>query len=333
MAQAKIELRNHGTAMLSFPDQLRSEATKADAALSRFGKTLSDAVTFYLAHLEQTATSRSVAEVLRDLLKAREGDGVSRRYHKDLRNRLSRFVDSFGTRLIAEVAVSEIESWLRSLCVGALTRNSYRLRLSTLFEFACAQGWCAENPVVAVVKAKVHSGKIGILKPEELARLLERSGEDTLPYWAIGAFAGLRSAELERLEWQDVHFDSGLIEVTANKAKTAARRFVAIQESLRAWLAPYEGKSGNVCPIGLRKRLEADRDRAGLAKWPSNALRHSFASYHLAHFCDAAKLALEMGHRDQKLIFANYRELVKPKEAEKYWCIVPALNAAITIVA
>jgi len=99
-------------------------------------------------------------------------------------------------------------------------------------------------------------------------------------------------------------------------------------------LAPYESKSvGHVCPIGLRNKLEVDRQRAGLSKWPSNALRHSFASYHLAHFCDAAKLALEMGHRDQKLIFANYRELVKPQEAAKYWNIMPALDAAIVSVA
>ena len=104
-----------------------------------------------------------------------------------------------------------------------------------------------------------------------------------LPYWAIGAFAGLRSAELERLEWKDVHFDPGLIEVKASKAKTASRRFIAIQPNLMEWLASYRGRQGCVCPAGLRKKLEGDRDRAGLKKWPSNALRHSFASYHLAH--------------------------------------------------
>src|SRR5262249_33258000 len=107
------------------------------------------------------------------------------------------------------------------------------------------------------------------------------------------------------------------------KAKTASRRFIQIQNALRAWLAPYVGRRGNVCPIGLRKKLASDRTRAGLKVWPSNALRHSFASYHLACFQDAAKLALEMGHRDQRLVFAHYRELVRPAEAAKYWGIVP----------
>jgi hypothetical protein len=97
---------------------------------------------------------------------------------------------------------------------------------------------------------------------------------------------------------------SALVEVPALKAKTASRRFVQIRDNLAAWPEPRIG-TGNVCPRNLRKLLEADRTAAGLRSWPSNALRHSFASYHLAHFRDAAKLALELGHGDQDLIFRH----------------------------
>jgi hypothetical protein len=58
-----------------------------------------------------------------------------------------------------------------------------------------------------------------------------------------------------------------------------------------------------VCPLNLRKLLEADRTAAGLRKWPSNALRHGFASYNLAKFNDQAKLALELRHTDQEAHF------------------------------
>jgi integrase len=67
-----------------------------------------------------------------------------------------------------------------------------------------------------------------------------------------------------------------------------------------------------------------DRAQAGLSKWPSNALRHSFGSYHLEHFKNAARTALEMGHRNQDLLFAAYRELVSPETAKQYWSILPA---------
>jgi hypothetical protein len=70
--------------------------------------------------------------------------------------------------------------------------------------------------------------------------------------------------------------------------------------------------------------LDASREAAGIDDWPDNALRHSFASYQLAHFKDAPALALEMGHTDSGLIFNHYRQLVGPKEAERYWNIRPA---------
>ena len=56
---------------------------------------------------------------------------------------------------------------------------------------------------------------------------------------------------------------------------------------------------------------------------------HSFASYHLAHFKNAASTALELGHHDSRITFAYYRELVKPKDAERYWNIRPTTKEKI----
>jgi integrase len=60
-----------------------------------------------------------------------------------------------------------------------------------------------------------------------------------------------------------------------------------------------------------------------IKEWPDNALRHSFAGYHLAHFKNAASTAFELGHHDSRVTFVYYRELVKPKDAERYWNIGP----------
>jgi integrase len=61
-------------------------------------------------------------------------------------------------------------------------------------------------------------------------------------------------------------------------------------------------------------------------------LRHSFASYHLAHFKNANELALEMGHTNSEMIFRHYRELVQPKEAARYWQITPADRGAGNVI-
>ncbi len=56
-----------------------------------------------------------------------------------------------------------------------------------------------------------------------------------VPFLAIGAFAGLRTAEIHRLDWGHVDFGEGYIEVTARNAKVRGRRrLVPMTENLKA---------------------------------------------------------------------------------------------------
>jgi integrase len=60
-----------------------------------------------------------------------------------------------------------------------------------------------------------------------------------IPFLTLGAFAGVRHAEIQRLEWKDIRFDDGSIEIRASKAKTASRRLVPILPNLKEWLLKY----------------------------------------------------------------------------------------------
>jgi len=106
-------------------------------------------------------------------------------------------------------------------------------------------------------------------------------------------------------------------------------RFVTMQPNLREWLLPLRKHKGNVMCEEFRKQFNQTRTDAGIAKWPDNGLRHSFASYHMAHFKNAASTALELGHHDSRITFAHYRELVKPKEAARYWNIKPEASSKV----
>jgi integrase len=310
-------------------DSLRVEAIECSEKLAAFGKTLRHATDFFIAHLRSVTGSRKVQEVIEELLAARKADHCSPRYLGDLRVRLKRFSEVFGDQMIAAIAARDIDDWLRSLDVGAVTRNTFRRRLAALFGFAKRRGYLAENPLPDVERAKERAGEIEILTVGETERLLRAASLDTVPYWAIGAFAGLRRAEIERLDWEEIRLDEGFVEVKAAKSKTASRRLVPIRPNLAEWLAPYRTRRGRVCPLNLQKHINEDRDRAKLrAEWPQNALRHGFGSYHLAQFNDAAKLALEMGN-SPAMIFKHYRELVKPKDAEFYWALRPARNETV----
>jgi len=100
-----------------------------------------------------------------------------------------------------------------------------------------------------VSKFKEKSGDIEIFTPQEIAQLLTYSRPEMVPFLAIGAFAGLRSAEIERLDWSEVHLADRFIEVKAAKAKTASRRIVPITENLAKWLASHAETEGRVVPF------------------------------------------------------------------------------------
>lgn len=89
--------------------------------------------------------------------------------------------------------------------------------------------------------------------------------------------------------------------------------------------------TGALVPVNARKKLDAIRRDVGLARWPKNGLRHSFASYRLAAIHDAPRVAAELGHSTPHMLYSTYRELVLPEEAERYWKIVPS-EAARNIV-
>jgi integrase len=331
------ELQSNGIEHAEFPTSLRIMAQECANRLSEYKKrgsdsplTIKDATDYLIAHLKASEKSCSAAQLVNELIAAKTGDGASQRHLSDLHSRLNIFAKKFDGRMVATITSAEIDDWLRSLEVSAVTRNHYRRLIVLAFNFAVQRGYATDNPAEKTAKAKEPKADIGILSVTQAARLLESATPGILPYIAIGLFAGLRRAEIERLDWSEVDFDSGLIEVTAQNSKTAQRRFVTIQPNLREWLLPLRQHKGNVTPQNcFRELFEQARAAAGIVEWPENALRHSFASYHLAHFKNAAATALELGHHDSRITFAHYRELVKPKEGERYWSIRPARTEKI----
>lgn len=70
-------------------------------------------------------------------------------------------------------------------------------------------------------------------------------------------------------------------------------------------------------------------ERAGLkgegrAEEPlRNVLRHSFASYHVAAYRDAARTALLLTHRNPTILYSHYKGRATQADALAYFAIVP----------
>jgi integrase len=311
---------------------------------------LREAIKFYAARYRKTV-KKSVPEVITDFLKVKTGRGASERYKDDLKGRLDRFKEDCN-KDCCNVTTADIQDWLDGLkndgrAISPQSYRNYRTVLHTLFAFAVSKGYAVDNPVERVERVKVRNGDVEVFKPAEISRLLEAARvnyPDFLPCLAIGAFAGLRSAEIERLEWQDIDLKARHIVVGASKAKTASRRIVPIHDNLAAWLADYADKHGKIWrdssilfykrqeAVAAATEVEADEAKGIKAEkrvqWKANALRHSYASYRFAQTADAGRVAGELGN-SAAVVHRHYRELVTPSAAAAWFAVKPESPANV----
>ena len=336
-AKTYAHLRNTETMQYGseavIPTWLRVMAQRCQERLALRKKTIEDATEYYVAFLEQNERSCTIETLCSELVAEKRQSGFTRQYICTLKVATRRLVEFFGNNLVSAISIRDIETFLRQFThLSAVTRNFYRQLCVIVFSYGEKHGYCSTNVAAKSAIVKEIQSPVGILQPTELARLLALCPPKIFAAVAIGAFAGLRTAEVCRLDWREIDLwreekdgVCGYIEVTAANAKSARRRLVKILPCLAAWLRPLARPRGPVTTGPIRYivlRTEAAQ-RAGLPKWPRNALRHSYASYHISHFDNADALASQMGHTTNKLIFSNYREVVRPEKAKEYWQLAP----------
>lgn len=223
--------------------------------------TLGDCVTQFIKRHPSGLPRKTVREVMDELIAAKRTADRSHDYLRDLDSRLGRFATDFAVP-IATVTGVEIDTWLNSLGKSPRTKNNFLRLVTTLFKFARARGYVPKDhdELDAVERADDSEGEIEIFTPVELNKLFaacaatviergkERTRTEMIPILAIAAFAGLRTAEIKRLDWSEVHLTGPekFIELKASKAKTASRRIVPIVDNLAAWLLPYAQELGPV---------------------------------------------------------------------------------------
>jgi integrase len=325
-------LERHSREAVGLQQREMSDFITARNRLREYGKTVNDATDYLINFLGNIRRCKiTVAELAAEVIEAKKRDGKSAAYLADLRKRLSRFSQDFGDRPIASITIEELDKWLRDLPLSPKSRANYRANVGVVFSFAKQRRMIDVNPVEFTAKPKLADNPPEIFTVDELRALLDtarRIDPDVVPMLAIGAFAGLRDAEIKRLHWDEVKLARGFIELKAAKAKSAKRRIVPIQPNLAAWLQPYSSMTGRVVPVGARGKIERVRKDAGLTNWPQNGLRHSYASYRLAATHDAPRVGSELGHASPQMLYSTYREVVTPEEATRYWQLMPDADEA-----
>lgn len=325
----RARLANEGKSSAALSDRERDDAAECFRRLRPLGAGIIEAVEFYLAHAKPSGGERTVNQTITEFLAAKRNAGRKESYLSVQAYVLTNvFGGEFGTRKIHEITAPEIDAWMTGKPWSMRTRLNYFSDIRNLFGFAVRRGYRPTNPIAQIEKPTVTETSPGVLTIAQASALLNvcASGEaEMLAAVAIGLFAGLRTEELDGLDWRHVDLRENNIHVTPEIAKTREGRDVEIHPTLRAWLLPLARSEGKLAPAkSYDYHLAQKAKAAGITDWPKNALRHSFASYHFANFKNAPLTAAMLGHHSSTVTFEKrYKRRVTPSDAAKFWELLP----------
>jgi integrase len=303
------------------------KTSMADERLSAYGWTVARAIQFALDHLERKAASVPLADAVAALLQFK-ADRVGATRLNDIRNRLARFAARFSGRTIAAITPEDINAFLQEIPHPA-TRNDYRKEIVMLWHFAKSKKWVSEELDKHLVQRATEPDKARvILSVGEAIKLMAASvDDDTRALNALVLFGGCRREEVEKMDWQNINFTSGHIEIAAEVSKVNTERFAPITDNLRAWLMPIAKHAGPIVSRNLTRPLREVWKNAGLYPWPQDAHRHSFISYRRRIIGDA-QCALDAG-TSETIIKRHYKRPVTKEDAAAYFAILPAKAANV----
>jgi len=278
--------------------------------------------------LPKISVSDAVAEFLKQCL----ADGKSKLRMKEITTILTRFKDSFNVE-IHTLEPKMISDYLTSLVLAERTRRNHRDVIGFFNRWLWLRGYLAKGTDWLDGVQKYSARKVGEIttcSADEMRRLIAAADERILPMIVIGGFAGLRHAEIARLDWEDIDLDEAFIEVKASKSKTDTRRIVPIKENLKKFLLPIAKPSGKVVTIkNTSKELGKTAANTGneaediaALEWKHNALRHTYISARVAESGDVPRVADEAGNSPQ-VIRTNYLKRMRPAAAAEWFSISP----------
>jgi integrase len=324
------------------------------------GLSLKEAVDFALPRLRPEGGSKTVTQLVTAMVASKQARYEQGKYRerslRDFRTRSERFSEFFGDCLIGDLTKEDIKAWVQSLELSGRSNKNYLDVVSELLKHAMQSRLILENPLdfLTDLERKELCGsdlskEPAILSVNEAELLMNAAYEHRelglLPFITLGLFCGLRTEEIKRLNWENVHLDDDtpFVTVGADIAKKGRIRNIDIPENAQLWLSLCRKDRGEIIAnpylAYLYRRLHKLLENAGIGektndgefktRWENNSMRHSFGSYHFALHGDSLETSRLLGHKaGDAVLFAHYRALAKKSDGEKFFAIKPAASAA-----
>ena len=332
---------------------LASVAGFCEASAKLHGHTLDEAVDGFLGTVA-SVKRKDIAEAVEEFIKADEprtkaGAGqraqLSGKYAYNRAIQLRRYAAAFPGHAVADLAKEHLDAFIASLAgFSPKSRNHHRAAVRQFLAWAVRKDYLAPTHRLAEADGMrpehANNGAMQCYTPGELRALLGAAEGPMQAMIALGGLAGLRTAELLRLDWADVWRVENHIEITAGKAKTRQRRLVEICPALAAWLEPFRAFTtgqlwtrhetkfqrhfGKLCD---KAQVEIKGRKVPVARKP-NGLRHAFCTYHFALHGNENATAMQAGN-SPAMIHQHYKGLATKAEAEQWFNVTPAPAANV----
>jgi integrase len=250
--------------------------------------------------------------------------------------------EEFGPRPAVEIVEVEWQMWADRLAREGLSRSRIRNHLAVA---SAIYGWASRptrrlvdrNPTLAVeLPPNDEQPRMRVCATEEAAQLLVvLEPDDQVPY-ALAFYAGLRRAEIHRLEWPDVDLDGYRLHVRKAKSEAGTDRRPPIAQTLRrilraGWMRQGQPATGPVSPVSVMSGKLAKRASDAWAWLDKDAevprspvleritlheRRHTYAPFLMAAGYTLKESMEYMGHANLAMVQRYVKLLPQPEETD-----------------
>ena len=306
-----------------------------------------------------TVARKDISEAVNEFLQAAEGrtkanegqrSQLSAKYAYNRQIQLHKFAAAFPGTAVCDLTKGHLDKFIEALgelktksqnrrkAVSAKSRNHYRAAIRQFLLWAVRKDYLPLTHRLSEADGlrpeHANNSETSFYTPDEFQALLTVNEDKLLPLRPIiliGGFAGLRTAELLRLDWGDVWRIQGHIEIKSGKSKTRQRRLVEICPALTEWLKRYHiNTCGKLWPgheVTFQQKFahlcEAAKVQGKSVERKHNGLRHAFCTYHFALHANENLTAQQAGN-SPTMIHQHYKGLATKTEAEKWFSVMPA---------
>lgn len=324
-AQGKAERKLRSLLVGMHEIKFTDEDRQAKIELGDNG-TLLQAARFFLAHRHR-GSKKTISDALKDCVAAKKQRNRRPAYLAHLEFIMGQLAALVGPDTNCDaITRKDVERFMEAGKWSAATRVGVRNRASAFFSYAVKQGWCKVNPVESIELESIEKKLPTIFTVEQVHRVLDTAQifyPTFLRYLALGIFCGIRPEELQRLPLDAIKLEQSIVDIPASVSKTRDRRIVEISANCHAWLKVSRFEMLPYPSMRKHRRFTAALARV---EWSADVMRHTFASYHIAHHQSADKTAHELGHHGSTtMLFRHYKATVTKEDAAAFWKIEPAI--------